>query len=536
MKYSKCYELVKIFYRSIVKIFGNFKRRIRRQERYPKSLEDIEKEIYQLSNIDDILNYILKYYNIYYSINKLNTVMNLAIIQRKRESNSQFSLKLMVQLYVYILLKYNGESKKDVVTSDEIEIFFLFINVLQNNISNNQVEQSIQDRRSDSLQSYLSYHFDFRKELWEYYEICRMFDNEARKQYGFSIYENFDKLLYIICNVKSRLDGLVCSCSQFSDRELDEIFGDIDYSKLFMTASKNMEVRYLTSSIQILGGSIGIQRNLTYFLPASEHILSSIEQKLISSSNNKGDILEKELKTILENYFDVDNVYQSLYLKTSKKEEQDFIVISGNNILLIECKARDFKEIPFNQKMSEERRQQLFKKVVLAASEQAERAKQYILNNEIAIFTDKKGSTERLRIENIKSKKIYKVVVTLDDYYKLSEMAIDYFKDRNRNDLIDTWIVNYFDFQKIIWHSGIEKIFDYISYRTSGIETIRSIQASEIAQYGYYISPNYNFIPPNGYNIEVNIMGRFENWSLPFEESKNELVLNNTIFKYQKEK
>lgn len=102
MKYSKCYELVKIFYRSIVEIFENFKRRIRSQERYPKSLEDIEKEIYQLSNIDDVLNYILKYYNIYYSINKLNTVMNLAIIQRKRESNSQFSLKLMVQLYIYI--------------------------------------------------------------------------------------------------------------------------------------------------------------------------------------------------------------------------------------------------------------------------------------------------------------------------------------------------------------------------------------------------------------------------------------------------
>ena len=181
---------MKIFYRSIVKIFENFKRRIRSQERYPKSLEDIEKEIYQLSNIDDVLNYILKYYNIYYSINKLNTVMNLAIIQRKRESNSQFSLKLMVQLYIYILLKYNGESKKDVVTSDEIEIFFLFINALQNNISNNQVEQSVHGGRSDSLQTYLSYHFDFRKELWEYYEICRMFDDEARKQYGFSIYEN----------------------------------------------------------------------------------------------------------------------------------------------------------------------------------------------------------------------------------------------------------------------------------------------------------------------------------------------------------
>ncbi len=531
MKYSKCYELVKIFYRSIVKMFGKFKRRIRDQEKYAKSQENIEKEIYQISNIDDILNYILEYYNTYYSITKLNTVMNLAIIQRKQESNSQFSLKLMVQLYLYILLKYNGKVKKNVVTSDEFKIFFLFINVLQNNISNNQVEQSVQDGRSDNLQSYLSYHFDFRKELWEYYEICRMFDNESLKQYGFSIYKNFDKLLYIICNVKFFPDGLVYSCSQFSDTELDEIFGDIDYSKLFMVASKNMEVRYLTSSIQLLKGSIGIKRNLTYFLPASEHILSSIEQKLISSSRNKGDLLEKELKTILEKYFDGDNVYQSLYLKTSKKEEQDFIVISGNNILLIECKARDFKEIPFNQKMSEQRRQQLFKKVVLEASEQAERAKKYILNNDVAIFTDKKGSNERLRIENIESKKIYKVVVTLDDYYKLSEMAIDYFKDRNRDDLIDTWIVNYFDFQRIIWHSGIEEIFDYISYRTSGIETIRSIQASEIAQYGYYISPNYNFIPPNYCNIEVNIMGRFEDWSLPFEESKNKLVLNNTIFK-----
>ena len=38
-----------------------------------------------------------------------------------------------------------------------------------------------------------------------------------------------------------------------------QIFGDIDYSKLFMTASKNMEVRYLTSSIQILGGVLGLK-------------------------------------------------------------------------------------------------------------------------------------------------------------------------------------------------------------------------------------------------------------------------------------
>ncbi len=148
-------------------MFGKFKRRIRDQEKYAKSQENIEKEIYQISNIDDILNYILEYYNTYYSITKLNTVMNLAIIQRKQESNSQFSLKLMVQLYLYILLKYNGKVKKNVVTSDEFKIFFLFINVLQNNISNNQVEQSVQDGRSDNLQSYLSYHFDFRKELWE---------------------------------------------------------------------------------------------------------------------------------------------------------------------------------------------------------------------------------------------------------------------------------------------------------------------------------------------------------------------------------
>ncbi|MFC5631485.1 MULTISPECIES: NERD domain-containing protein [Streptococcus] len=526
LKNNKFYELVRSSFRSVGNRIQNFIGKNLREEIRTKSLEDIKIDICQIEDIDDILNYIVGYYNTYYSIHNLNRLMNVAILCRKQDPHSEYSFKIMIQLYLYLMIRHKEGLNKNVIISDELEIFFLFLNVIQNNISNNQVGQSVKRGRSDALQSYLNYHFDFRKEIWEYYEIARMFDGEAHEKYGFSIYQNFDKLLYIICNVKHTSDGLILDIGEFSDSELQKIFGNVNYSKLFISDPYNYDLRYITSSLQVLEGAIGIKINSTYFLPTTEHILCNIEQSLINSSKNKGDVLEKELKIILETNFGVGNVHHSLHLKTIKKEEQDFIVEVGNKILLIECKARDFKEVPFNPEVSEERRRQRFKSVILGASEQAERAKKYILNNEIAIFTDSKGVNERLKIDNKTIKEVYKVVVTLDDYYDLSEMAINYFKDETRDDLVDTWVVNYFDLQRILLHSGKDKIFDYIKYRTSGIESIKSLQVSELAQYGYYISPNYNFIPPNGLNIEINLMGRFEDWVIPFDKMKNEYVLN----------
>lgn len=514
----------KKIFRGFGKIFSTTKKNIN-QEKYAKSLLGIKNEIDQFDNIDDILNYIIEYYDTYYSIDRLNYLMNSTIFLRKQELKSKFSLKIMVQLYLYLLIKHSGSPKKSINASNELEIFFFFLNVLQTTISNYQVDESVKYGRSDNLQSYLNYHFDFRKEIWEYYEISRMFDDIAIEKYDFSIYQNFDKLLYIICNVKYTSNGLILGYGQFSDKELHKIFGTVNYHNLFIEYSEDIEINYLTSSLQVIDGAIGIKKGLTYFLPTTEHILCNIEQKLINSAKNKGSVLETELKKFLEENFGVSNVHQSLYLMTEKKEEQDFVVEVGDKILLIECKARDFKEIPFNPKMSEDRRRQLFKKVILEAAEQANRAKRYIINNKVAIFTDNKGISERLRIENKNYKKIYKVVVILDDYYKLSETAIDYFKQRDRSDLFDTWVVNFFDLQRIFWHSGKTEMFDYIDYRTSGIENINSIQASELAQYGYYISPNYNFVPPNDLNMEVNLMGRFEDWAFPFDKMKNESVL-----------
>lgn len=46
-----------------------------------------------------------------------------------------------------------------------------------------------------------------------------------------------------------------------------------------------------------------------------------------------------------------------------------------------------------------------------------------------------------------------------------------------------------------------------------------------MAQYGHYTSPDYNFIPSDSINIEVNIKDSFENWIIPFDEMKNKKVL-----------
>lgn len=494
----------------------------------PPGLEEVEGQLREYKNLEDILAYTVLYYSRYYSLQKISHIYNVAILARKCSLDSEYSLKLMIQLYFYLLLKHDGDVEKDIDSpvEDLVNILFLFINALQVSLTNSQLEQSIENRRNDNLQSYLNYHLDFRKELWEYYEISRIFNEESIAQYGFSVFENFEKILYILCNVAHTPKGEIIKLGEYSSVELDSIFSGVNYNNLFIEPLDNFKLNYLTESLSKLNGAIGIKKGGEYFLPVSEHVLMNIERKLIESSSNKGDKLERELRKVLERFFGEQNVYHSVHLKTTNKEEQDFIVVLDDNIMLVECKARDFKEIPFMQSVSEDRRKQLFKKVIISAAEQANRAKNYILENTSAVFTDDKG-IKKLTIRDGKNKKIYKVVVTFDDFHKLSEMSINYFNDREENNLIDTWVINYFDFQRILSHSGLDGIFDYISYRASGIETINSLQASELAQYGYYISKNYHFIPPNGSNIEINLNRGFEDWSLLFDSTKNKEAMEN---------
>ncbi|MFA9493249.1 hypothetical protein [Streptococcus sp. E17BB] len=159
MKNNKFYELVKSSFRSVSNRIQNFIGKNLREEIRTKSLEDIKIDICLIEDIDDILNYIVGYYNTYYSIYNLNRLMNVAILCRKQDPHSEYSFKIMIQLYLYLMIRHKEGLNKNVIISDELEIFFLFLNVIQNNISNNQVGQSVKRGRNDALQSYLNYNF-----------------------------------------------------------------------------------------------------------------------------------------------------------------------------------------------------------------------------------------------------------------------------------------------------------------------------------------------------------------------------------------
>lgn len=79
----------------------------------------------------------------------------------------------------------------------------------------------------------------------------------------------------------------------------------------------------------------------------------------------------------------------------------------------------------------------------------------------------------------------------------------------------DTWIVNIFALNKILWTSniinGISTFFEYLEYRPQNNLGIESIHCDELAQFDYWISPNYNFYPQMGMNINIALNKNFTN-------------------------
>ncbi|WP_255300067.1 hypothetical protein [Bacillus thuringiensis] len=71
-------------------------------------------------------------------------------------------------------------------------------------------------------------------------------------------------------------------------------------------------------------------------------------------------------------------------------------------------------------------RERHFKAVIVKACKQCQRGKEYLLNNKIAIYYNsnkKKGRKEVLEVNNTIHKKIFKIVVVLDEYLDLAELS-----------------------------------------------------------------------------------------------------------------
>ena len=283
---------------------------------------------------------------------------------------------------------------------------------------------------------------------------------------------------------------------------------------LFLDNYKIKNKLFIENNLRtVFKGKLGIKFSDGLYVPRAYHIFENIFKGIIDneqSKDKKGDILEVYSKDIIGMFFD--NIHHTSY--DNNRNEQDLIIEFEDKILFVECKSQNFKNIFIEGNDAAKIREKHFEEVIVKACEQCQRGKEYLINNKTAIYYNsnkKKGRSKVLEVSNTSSKKIFKIVVVLDEYLDLAELSSRYLEEKYK----DTWIVNIFALNKILWTSnrinGVSTFFEYLEYRTQNYLGIESIHCDELAQFGYWISPNYNIYPQLGMNINIVLNDSFTN-------------------------
>ncbi|MDU2148124.1 MAG: hypothetical protein E7E58_08990 [Paeniclostridium sordellii] len=488
----------------------------------------LKKEIKNLKNINDVI----KFAKIHYSklTREYRAKIFNGVIQDKQLNSVQFkySLRLLIELsYIFISYKsnfirifnncsHNLREEKDIFISIGEKIYELDC---LNQANNNKFEEN-------DLKRYLNYKYDYTSiNAYEYYKIFEYFDELSEDIYGLSMYRNFSKLFILLVSTKNLY---------IKNNILKKEFYNITNSeKLFLDGYKLKQNSFIEQNIRhIFKGKLGIKFSDGLYVPRSYFILENILKGIIEnekSKDKKGNILEMYSKDIIGGFFK--NIYHNLYDK--KGNEQDLLIEFEDKILFVECKAQNFKSIFVEGKDATQIREKHFKEVIVKACEQCHRGKEYLINNKSAIYYNsnkKKGRKKILEVNRISNKKIFKIVVVLDEYLDLAELSNRYLEEKYK----DTWVVNIFTLHRILWISnkinGINTFFKYLEYRTQNNLDIESLHCDELAQFGYWISPNYNIYPQLGMNISIvlrnSFTGIFNEYDLYFNEKlKKELKL-----------
>ena len=414
--------------------------------------------------------------------------------------------------------------KRKFSLEEEKEVFIIIVEKIyeltwSKNLENNEFEKN-------DLRRYLSYKYDYPSiNIYEYYKLFKYFDELSKDIYGLSIYRNFYKLI-ILAASKENL--------YIENKILKEEFGSIkNLGNLFLDNYKIKNKLFIENNLRtVFKGKLGIKFSNGLYVPRAYHIFENIFKGIIDneqSKDKKGDILEVYSKDIIGMFFD--NIHHTSY--DSNRNEQDLIIEFEDKILLVECKSQNFKNIFIEGNDAAKIREKHFEEVIVKACEQCQRGKEYLINNKTAIYYNsnkKKGRSKVLEVNNTSSKKIFKIVVVLDEYLDLAELSSRYLEEKYK----DTWIVNIFALNKILWTSnrinGVSTFFEYLEYRTQNYLGIESIHCDELAQFGYWISPNYNIYPQLGMSINIVLNDSFTNIfdeydSYFYKELINELVV-----------
>lgn len=467
----------------------------------------LKEEIKNFKNINDVINFA----KIHYSklTREYRAKIFNGVIQDKQLNPVQFkySLRLSIELsYIFISYKSNFIrlfSNYYPNLMKEKEVFIIIVEKIYELDCLKQ--QNSNELEENDLKRYLNYKYDYTSiNAYEYYKIFEYFDELSEDIYGLSIYRNFSKLFILLVSTKNLyIKNNILKKEFYSIKNLEKLF--LDGYKLKQSIFIQQNIR------DIFKGKLGIKFLDGLYVPRSYFILENTFRGIIEnekSKNKKGDILETYSKDIIGGFFK--NIYHTLYDK--KGNEQDLLIEFEDKMLFIECKAQNFKSLFVEGKDATQTREKHFKEVIVKACEQCQRGKEYLLNNETAIYYNsnkKKGRKKVLEVNSINNKKIFKIVVVLDEYLDLSELSNRYLEEKYR----DTWVVSIFALHRILWISnkinGINTFFKYLEYRTQNNLAIESLHCDELAQFGYWISPNYNIYPQLGMNVSIVLRNSF---------------------------
>ncbi|HFK1511930.1 TPA: hypothetical protein ACNHAY_004639 [Bacillus paranthracis] len=439
-----------------------------------------------------------------------------------------FSLRLAVELSsIFMVYKTNAMRflvKCQFDLDKEKEIFKLIIKKIFELDSSQQVFNNKLER--NYLKRYLNYKYDYPSiHVYEYFKLFQYFEELCEDIYGLSIKRNFYTFLIFV----SSTEDLYIKINK------EEFRNHKNFANLFIDGNDINEKIFIEDNLRTsFKGKLGIKFSDGLYVPRTHHLFENILRGILEnekSKDKKGDILETYSKDIIGNFFD--DIYHTSY--DNKGNEQDLIITFKDTILFIECKSQNFKSIFIDGKDAKSIIEKHFEEVIVKACKQCQRGKEYLLNNNRVIYynsNNKKERKEVFTISKAKNKRIYKIVVVLDEYLDLAELSNRYLDAEYK----DTWVVNIFALQKILWTAtrinGINTFFEYLEYRTRNYLSIESLHSDELAQFGYWISSNHHFYPQVGLNINITIGNRFTNIfnvydAYFFEELKKELKVIN---------
>ncbi|MGX1377108.1 hypothetical protein RKD56_004226 [Priestia megaterium] len=202
-------------------------------------------------------------------------------------------------------------------------------------------------------------------------------------------------------------------------------------------------------------------------------ILTNLENQIISDENvsdkyldNKGDYLEEEVERTFKKILPTAQIFNSLYYVIeedgeNKRCELDHLIIFDSNILLVESKSGRFSKPA--QRGAFLSLQKNIEENVVKAFEQADRTRQYILNEEIPTFTNRSGSLV-YKMENKKDFiNIFLINTTLESFREVTT---------NLHELKDIGSYKYNEYPWSVNINDLRKISEFIKFPTQFIHYI----------------------------------------------------------------